>query len=579
MIYNIPVYFKGNNEGERKVHQKFTDLFEGKKYFSLHSVKLPNHKKKLNGECDFILITDRGILCLEVKGSSSVQRINAIDREDGVDDKDLWIYDTYTKNESPFEQAEGAIYPLKKILAEDNLSRLNKFVIGHGVIFTELKFDEKSLEWDEAQICSNFQFENNFETFLSNLFDYSHKRLKETKGIEIINNPNIEDLKWVIKKIRPKVSHLSLVELNVSKNEIITMEEKQSLFVDQLIYSPNKQFIIDGNAGSGKTIILLETIYRLNENENILMVCFNRQLSDYLSNRLKDKKNVKIFNFHSLLEHYCKTALIEFKGEKNNNYYDENLPTMFLDALIKLSDNIEKFDWLMADESQDFIDENSFDNLTELLKNGKNGNYVLAFDSGLQSGVYNKMDVDFLKILKNKANNLDLYRNFRNPRSIANRSATICGIKKPEVARKIISTPKIIELEENENLQNKISVVVNKILNTGVLAKDITILTFKNRKASVLSTLRSISGKRTLDMKIKNVWEETNPDDFISWSTVSSFKGMENEYIILIEADFEEFDDWYKSLIYVAMTRVKFEFIYIGKKDDKMINVIKNVRV
>ena len=104
-------------------------------------------------------------------------------------------------------------------------------------------------------------------------------------------------------------------------------------------------------------------------------------------------------------------------------------------------------------------------------------------------------------------------------------------------------------------------------------------MTFKNRKASVLSTMRSISGKRTLDMKIKNVWEETNPDDFISWSTVSSFKGMENEYIILIEADFEEFDDWYKSLIYVAMTRVKFEFIYIGKKDDKMINVIKNVRV
>ena len=143
MIYNVPVFFNGKNEGEKKVHEKLINLFEGKKYFALHSVKLPNHETKLNGECDFILITDRGILCLEVKGSSSVKRINKIDRTDGTLDKDLWIYDTYSADESPFEQAEGAIYPLKKMLAEDNLSRRNKFVIGHGVIFTEIEFNEK----------------------------------------------------------------------------------------------------------------------------------------------------------------------------------------------------------------------------------------------------------------------------------------------------------------------------------------------------------------------------------------------------------------------------------------------------
>ena len=144
--------------------------------------------------------------------------------------------------------------------------------------------------------------------------------------------------------------------------------------------------------------------------------------------------------------------------------------------------------------------------------------------------------------------------------------------------RQIISTPKIYELQENENLRDKINDVVKSILASGVAARDITILTFKNRASSILS-FKSIGGKNILDMKIKNIWDQKDPDNFITWSTVSSYKGMENEYIILIEADFNEFNDWYKSCIYVAMTRVKFEFIYIGKKNDNMINVIKNVEV
>lgn len=579
MIYNVPVFFNSTNRGEQKVHQKLPNLFEGKKYFALHSVKLPNHQSKLNGECDFILITDKGILCLEVKGSSSVSRINATDRNDGILNKDLWIYDTYSANESPFEQAEGAIYPVENILSKENLSRRNKFVIGHGVIFTEIEFNQKSLEWDDLQICSSSKFENNFESFLSDLFDHMHKRLKETKGVEIKNNPNIEDLKWVVKKIRPDVSHLSLVELNTSKSEIITMEEKQKLFVDQLIFTENRQSIIDGNAGSGKTVILLETIQRLKDNEKILLVCFNRQLSEYLSHRLVENKNVDVFYFHSLLEHFCKIAGNEYQGDKNNTYYNQLLPSLFEEALIVLADEIEKFDWLMVDEGQDFINENTFNNLIELLKNEKKGNYVLAFDSGLQSGVYNNMDINFLSKLKNDANRLDLYRNFRNPRSIAHRSASITGIKKPEVERKIISTPRIFEVEEGQSLENKMNEVVYSLLKTGILPGDITFLTFKNRTSSILSSLKSLSGKKLLDMKVKNLWDETKPEEFISWSTVSSYKGMENEYIILIEADFEEFNDWYRSLIYVAMTRVRFEFIYIGMKNDNMIKVIKNVEV
>ena len=81
-----------------------------KKYFAIHSVGLANHEtKKKRGECDFILITDMGILCLEVKGSYTVTYTKKADRQDIENPKhDLWDYGgDMVKQESPFDQCRG----------------------------------------------------------------------------------------------------------------------------------------------------------------------------------------------------------------------------------------------------------------------------------------------------------------------------------------------------------------------------------------------------------------------------------------------------------------------------------------
>ena len=54
-----------------------------------------------------MLVTDFGIFCLEVK-SGRVHRT-----PDGI-----WKYEGYEKNESPFKQAEGTVYPLEDLLGE-----------------------------------------------------------------------------------------------------------------------------------------------------------------------------------------------------------------------------------------------------------------------------------------------------------------------------------------------------------------------------------------------------------------------------------------------------------------------------
>ena len=100
----------------------------------------------------------------------------------------------------------------------------------------------------------------------------------------------------------------------------------------KLIYRQINQSIIEGGPGSGKTILLLESIQRIDPTQKILLVCFNKQLSDYLAFRLKENKNVFIKNYHALMEYYCQKdndeQVIETKDIKTiilMKYFPKNL--------------------------------------------------------------------------------------------------------------------------------------------------------------------------------------------------------------------------------------------------------------
>ena len=72
-----------------------------------------------------------------------------------------------------------------------------------------------------------------------------------------------------------------------------------------------------------------------------------------------------------------------------------------------------------------------------------------------------------------------------------------------------------------------------------------------------------------MDLKL-DLDASDDPLSSISWSTVSSFKGLENEYIFLVEGTNVKLNDWHRSLLYVALTRAKTEFHYFGREDDDL---------
>ena len=54
------------------------------------------------------------------------------------------------------------IEAVRKTLESRDKRRRNKFIIGRGVIFTELEFNDNSLEWDLKEVCSAQRFQIRF---------------------------------------------------------------------------------------------------------------------------------------------------------------------------------------------------------------------------------------------------------------------------------------------------------------------------------------------------------------------------------------------------------------------------------
>ena len=576
MIFQIPSRFDGNNYGERLVYESLQILFKGKKFFSLYSVGLSEHKTKEMGEADFVVLTDFGVFCLEVK-SGPVER-----RADGI-----WQYGTYEKTEDPFTQANGAIYPIKKRLREIDKQRANKFLFGSGVIFTDFEFQESGVEWNSAQICGQNKFKYGFERFLKDLGTYHRKRLRETKGVTLSDPITYSDLEWVLKAIRPEISHVSLVELETSKSEIIRLEEKQAIYLEQIIESSkNSKTIIDGAAGTGKTIIIKEAIQRLPITAQILLVCYNDQLARYFSSLLSKKPNIKVYSIHRLMRFICQKAKVEINQKKptlsneKSKFFNEFMPEKFEEALVKLSDDsrLDEFDWIMVDEAQDFLNKRMYDNLMFLSRGKETGNALIAVDSGVQSELYENLDYAFLEKIKEQFLSLKFEKNYRNPPALAFRAAAAVGLSKPSTARTFVTMPKLhsIDSQTNDPFQ-KLETIVKNYIDKGVKPIEISILTFKARDKSILSKKTKIAGKFLFDLKTGDYWGGNNKDT-IQWSTIPSFKGLENEYIILLEGENQIQSSWALSLLYVAITRAKTEFNYIGEPNHEIWRSIKNER-
>ncbi|AVI06558.1 MULTISPECIES: nuclease-related domain-containing DEAD/DEAH box helicase [Staphylococcus] len=505
--------------GERRLYEEFQKLSD--EYIVFHSLNWKKEKSNsiLTGEADFLVFHKKyGFLSIEVKHG-------------GISGRNGIIYqinrNTLRENAiQPMMQADKSKYTIIEILNNLNLDSKDKYYVSSLVWFTGVNKSNLIGDLPLSYIKDvNTYFEdhlNNIEKSLLNAYKSNHHIKKEQ---------NSKVIKQTINAIAPEFSLFQSMNNLINQNNYYfnMMTNEQAYLLDYL--EEQTTAVIQGGAGTGKTMLAVEKARRLSVNgEKVLFLCFNSLLIQSLQQKYKNElSNVYFSNLNSIVS----KAL----NKKANN-----------DDIIQFLRNIEDYKiWdykhIIIDEGQDFLDETVL-----LLKD-----YSILVD-GVFYVFYDKNQLvqrrDNLKWLNDMECRLVLNKNCRNTKNIAKTSFKPLGIDDFKMKLEILGDKPIYHNSKTKEetllwLENRIKMY----LKNDVKKNQIVILTVKTLETSILKNTNKIG-----NLKISNNFDDKN----ILFTTARKYKGLEADVIIIIDLDYSTFNkEENKRLFYVASSRAK----------------------
>lgn len=359
----------------------------------MHSLWLRNHPLKAHAEVDFVLITDRAVLLLEIKGG-------IVWRDAGG----LWCFQPRsgghadTRREGPIEQVRGAYYAIKQHLSDvGRIDLFHDLVWGYGVITPDCAVTipptDTTLEpslWLDVR-----GFPEGLRPFLEDVTEYWRQRcltIKRNHGIpESTLQKKIpprmrEELRLTL---QPVIQHVRGIGIQARQAEAeirrLTIEQYRAINVS----AANERIVLLGAAGTGKTVLALEQALTQAESrppQKVLLTCYSRLLADDLAQRLRHlprRGDVEVGTYHQTIMALLHRAGMKVSVSEDWERFNENLDLLVLEAVEALSSRgeFQPYDYLVMDEGQDLLHPAFFQALEVLLKGGlAGGRWLIALD-------------------------------------------------------------------------------------------------------------------------------------------------------------------------------------------------------
>lgn len=510
LIPNRP--YKTDSRAENRVFDKLKESFiNNPMYIAFHSLNLTTHVNKRFGEADFVILCEYGLFVIEVKGG----RISSYDGQ--------WY--TVNRNEeknrlkeSPFRQAEGALHAINnKVKDSANFPKLT-LPIGFGVIFPDIEWNQQSSEWDLRTICDAKKFRN-FEGWLRNFFEYWH--LKSGNGKKLTK----EDILSLKQYLRPNFELVEPLYIKSAQSEdlVVKLTEDQYKYLD--IVSVNKKVLCSGGAGTGKTFLAAELARRMaNDQTNIVLVCKSNWLKRYLETKIQN-------------EYVTISTIDSVKLDMRRS-------------------GVDFYDLLIVDEGQDLFDVDDIETLDDILDGGlSEGDWYIFHDVNNQSGLFVNTEPEILELLESfNPAKIPLFTNCRNSEPILKKVQDSLSLDMGNKGTGI--GPSVHEIIDDINSVDILKKEIDRILNGGIPAGSITILSPLNYENSSVNLLPNKMQKSIIKLDDYSVRSFPIPE--ISFSEIKNFKGLENEVIIVIDLiSPNKIKDENKVEHYVAMSRAR----------------------
>jgi hypothetical protein len=511
----------------------------------LHSVYVHQHAYKRSGEADFLLISQKVIMVIEVKGGE-------VYAEAGE-----WCFknrhgEINRKKESPYQQAESAWHALKKLaLTRPGAEELlNKVAHGWGCFFPDciIPHDQVSPNsWPKEMICDRARIdETGTKIALLEMADFVLRKDEELavgKGRSAPVGLSRDEYEALVDCFRPNFNSVPSMAsaIQAADGELVRLTTEQGDALWGMEGVP--RILVHGAAGTGKTLIAETRFHSLlsqDENRRVALVCFNVHLADHLSamNMLKIKPGRSfIGTVHSLLREYSPAL--------KSNPADHAGCLRDLQAWLVANPG-GAFDSLIIDEGQDLRAQPVLcAALGCLLKGGWNGGEWVWFEDRGQSlvkyadGAFEPPSQVAYRLKRNVRNSSHIAEFANNATSNPAIPSDIPGhVVKSHLYKSSDDIGRFAELEA----------AVGGLIKKGFKAEDIVLLDYSGANET-LSEAKKIAGLAAFG------WTTSARKNVIRYTTVRKFKGMEAAAVIVynVKGRIEKDDP----LFYVAATRPK----------------------
>ena len=450
-----------------------------------------------------------------------------------------WYQNGSLMRKDPYDQVISCVSSLLKRYPEVK----KKIPVGWALCFPQCEIA------NDSEIPTNLNRDSIIDQRdLLNASLLINKLIKNTKQ-EYNYKSGLKDFEY--KRLRQQllrglgfVQRLS-TQIEVDEKMFVKLTDEQFRTFHQA--TDNTRLVVNGPAGSGKTIIAKELAKEFLEKGNkVLLLCFNRVLASSLRqefHRIYSKdSNIEVSTFH----HFARMQISDdnwFKENKKEEDFWELLLPAKLESIP--DDELTRYDAIILDEGQDFKEF-----WFELLERHLNpdGFFYVFLDSN--QDIFNH----YTKLPnEQKFVRFRLNRNCRNSQKViqyltANTSMAFEHFDETPagscIIRKFKNNTEQVKLIRDDAIQ--------LIEQDGILPRQILILIHSDKRDSCLSNVQKL-GK----YQIKSAYRLKDVrDNDIMYATIEIFKGLESDVVLLADTHLLD-DNEIQKKIYVEASRAK----------------------
>lgn len=537
--------------GEKEFFRRLRDDPDARDWIVLHSLDLARHLNNVAGEADFVVIVPGyGVLVVEVKSHRTV-----------VVDDDGWHlgHDPVVDLRGPFKQASEAMHSIRKYLMALDPA-YGSLVMWSVVCFSHCDFRQKSPEWHDWQVIDRSRLTSAPISRIIIGILSKGRALLESKNVpcarETEKHASKDRCEALCCALRPRfeIAMSPKARRRELDENLLSLTEEQFTALDQS--SLNPRMIFSGPAGSGKTVLAMETLRRKvvsQEVTNPALFCYNKLLGADLSRRAADAiPGVRVGHIDSWLSEVAGSQIMP--GDRDDpDFFNGILASRAIDALLSDKAGFKPFDFIVVDEAQDLLKPHLLDVLDLALDGGLSAGRWCMFGDFVGQDIFCQGTMGMERFIEERcpsASRFLLNTNCRNTRAISEYIVTL-GKLTPPYSRVLRPDDRMDpELEfwsRSEEQKTKAITFIEACLADGFKAGDILLLSPKG-KGSLGKTLEEDphwSGR--ISPYPAGVGK-------ISHATIQGFKGLEAPVVLI--TDFEAMDNSYQqSLFYIGLSR------------------------